>query len=269
MRKLYRYKEAAEKFYGGDEESLRHALLLGVVRARVELCDPAEWVWWVEGDTKEGLPEAGNTEEARWEPVRPLGTYQLTGWFYLDRSSASKIAHGRMLSDLLVSADEEEEYFLGLTFRAKSLVDLNDLWFEPSEYPDRAIGPEDEALDEMASNIHTLTDDPRVIARFQAAANAGSEGFGFEPMNTLIGEYHTLGQLAVAMSAMASVREEQRQERAKGGYAKAANAKPNPEKAQAIEFAREHPGLSALQVKTRAKLRASERTIRGWLAASC
>ena len=60
-----------------------------------------------------------------------------------------------------------------------------------------------------------------------------------------------------------------REERSMGGKAKAANAKPNPEKQRAIDYASQHPGLSALQVKTRAKLRASERTIRSWLSATC
>jgi hypothetical protein len=59
------------------------------------------------------------------------------------------------------------------------------------------------------------------------------------------------------------------EDRSLGGKTKAANAKPNPERAQALQYASEHPGLSALQIKTRAKLRASERTIRGWLSAEC
>lgn len=42
----------------------------------------------------------------------------------------------------------------------------------------------------------------------------------------------------------------------------------NPEKAVAIEYARKNPGLSAAQIKTRAKLRVSERTIRGWISAA-
>ncbi|HZF97639.1 MAG TPA: hypothetical protein VEY92_05250 [Pseudoxanthomonas sp.] len=53
------------------------------------------------------------------------------------------------------------------------------------------------------------------------------------------------------------------------GKKKAANAKPNPEQALARDYATKHPGLSAQQIKTRAKLRASERSIRSWLSAGC
>lgn len=223
VRNLYRYQEAAEKFYGGDVETLRHALLLGVVRARVELCETGSWAWWDDGDDEKYNPTAGNSHEAQWRPVRPVGTYQLTGWFYLDRSRASKIAHGQTLSDLLVSVSEEEENFLGLTFRVEKLIDLNDLWFEPSAYPNRVIGPEDEALDYMADNIQSLTSDPAVIARFQAAANVGGEGFDFDSFIALRGQYEALSTMAVAKAAMDAVREEHRQQRARGGKAKAAN----------------------------------------------
>src|SRR5690606_35725441 len=58
-------------------------------------------------------------------------------------------------------------------------------------------------------------------------------------------------------------------DRAKGGRTKQARAKPNPEKELALEYARKHPGLSSQQIKTRANLRASPRTIRGWISASC
>ncbi|HEX4852758.1 hypothetical protein [Arenimonas sp.] len=57
--------------------------------------------------------------------------------------------------------------------------------------------------------------------------------------------------------------------RSKGGKARAAKLVENPEKAVAIEFSRKNPELSALQIRTRAKLRASERTIRGWISAAC
>jgi hypothetical protein len=223
MRSLFRYQEAAEKFYGGDVETLRQALLLGVVRARVELCDKGSWAWWIDGDEEEYNPTAGNSHEAQWQPVRPVGTYQLTGWFYLDRSSASKIAHGQLLSDLLVSVNEEEERFLGLTFRVEKHIDLNDLWFEPSVHPDRVIGAEDEALDYMADNIQSLTSDPGTIARFQAAANVGSEGFDFESFNALRAQYDALSTTAVAKAAMDAVRKEHRHQSARGGKAKAAN----------------------------------------------
>src|SRR5690606_21219241 len=61
-----------------------------------------------------------------------------------------------------------------------------------------------------------------------------------------------------------AAREFLRDERGMGGRAKAAKAKPNPEKAKAVEYASNHAGVSAVQIKTRLGLRASERTIRGW-----
>ncbi len=222
-RNLYRYEEAVENFYGGDEETLRQALLLGLVRGRVELCDKGQWAWWVEGDDKDGNPPTGQSKDARWNADWPVGTYSLTGWFYLDRNRASKVAHGRMLSELLVSVSEEEETFLGLTFRVEKLIGLNDMWFEPSAHPDRVIGPEDEALDEMANNVSALTDDLAVIARFEAAANAGGERFDFDSLSVLYREYSALQQVTVAKAAMQLVREEQRQQRVRGGKTKAAN----------------------------------------------
>lgn len=54
-----------------------------------------------------------------------------------------------------------------------------------------------------------------------------------------------------------------RAERQKGGRRP---RKENPEKAAALKLAKEHPGLSATQVKLRGRLRASDRTIREWLS---
>jgi len=73
----------------------------------------------------------------------------------------------------------------------------------------------------------------------------------------------------IAMGVGKAVAGYELSKRRQGGKAKAANAKPNPEKLTAIELARAHPELSATQIKTRAKLRASDRTIRGWIAEVC
>ena len=54
-----------------------------------------------------------------------------------------------------------------------------------------------------------------------------------------------------------------------GGQRKAANAAkrpPNPERTAALDLKAKRPELSAKQIKTRLGLRASERTISGWLA---
>lgn len=54
-----------------------------------------------------------------------------------------------------------------------------------------------------------------------------------------------------------------------GGKAKAAKAKdkPNPEREAATKLATDQPTLSATQIKMRLGLRASDRTIRGWIKA--
>lgn len=274
MRKLYRFKEAAERFYGGDEESLRHALLLGVVRAKVELCDIGEWVWWVDSDEPNRWvdmephgenPKDGSTQDARWKPkIGHKGSYELVGWFVLDRSRASKIAHGRFVSDLLLSVDEEEECFLGLTFRVNKPVDLADMWFEPSDSPERVFDAQDEALDEMAESVAKLTDDPTVVARFEAAANAGADGLGPEALTQLQRDFGFLQTTAVIEATLKRARAPQ----SKGGKAKA--AKTAEAKSKVLD-AWAHIDKRGRGMKTRfttaqaALYGVSPRTIEAWL----
>lgn len=69
--------------------------------------------------------------------------------------------------------------------------------------------------------------------------------------------------LARAYSGWGGRDEVAREERRRGGKRPRAE---NPEKAIARECARENPGWSAVQIKTRARLKSSERSIRKWIS---
>jgi hypothetical protein len=263
MRKLYRFDEAAERFYGGDRETLRHALLLGVVRARVELCGTGHWAWWSDESDDESAPDSGETDLARWKRLRN-GAYSLTGWFYLSRRDASRVAHGLPQSWRLLAVSEDDEEFLGLLFRVHRGVTLSDLWFEPSEYPDRERALEDEALDHMADGVHALTDDVSTITAFQAAAAVGADGLSVTTLLELQQKYSRLQTNALVLAATKAARAPQ----AKGGRAKA--AKNEPIRAQVLDAwakqdKRGRGVKTAFVTRHAGKHRVSTRTIENWL----
>lgn len=214
MRKLYRFKEAAEKYYGGDEETLRQALLLGVVRARMELCDVGQWAWW-DGDEAD-LPDSGSSEHAKWRRVGEAN-YELTGWFYLSHRAASRIAHGATPSVVVIAESEEEECFLGLSFHVSKSLALEDLWFEPSADNGRFRQPEDELLDEMADMVSAFSKDQSEVARFEAAAQAGGGALDFEQIQQLVHDFQSLQTRALVSAALKRAREPQ----SKGGKSRA------------------------------------------------
>src|SRR5690606_19490 len=111
MQRLLQFQEAAERYYGGDQETLRQSVGLGLIRAKVELVGTGQWAWWVDYDWIDcdddaSAPESGKTETCEWRRVRH-GAYELAGWFYLSRRVAAKIAHGVSPDMLLASVEEE------------------------------------------------------------------------------------------------------------------------------------------------------------------
>ncbi|MBY4596698.1 hypothetical protein K3217_14275 [bacterium BD-1] len=70
-------------------------------------------------------------------------------------------------------------------------------------------------------------------------------------------------------SQEAANRFEEWEKRSKSGRAKAEKSPVSPEKHIALDLKRNNPRLSAVQIKTRGKLRASERTIRNWIRGVC
>ena len=67
------------------------------------------------------------------------------------------------------------------------------------------------------------------------------------------------------LTAVDAILKDRAERAAAGGRSKAANAKPNPERAKAIAYAKDHHEASAALIKMRLKLKASARSIRGWI----
>lgn len=240
--RLYKFDEAADKYYAGDKETLRHAILLGVVRARVEVCEIGQWVWW-ECDTDD-TPQSGSSEHARWKHL-DHASFELTGWFYLGYRAASKLAHGSNLTCFLVSESEDEEWIGGLTFVVKKSITLSDLWFEPSlDAPGRFRQPEDEFLESMADRVSELTNDSMIIAKYEAAALAGGGRMDIDHIQRFVDDFKNMEAAALIMATRKSVHEEYRQQRARGGKNKAANdPKVRAMSEIKIEWLRQHrPG---------------------------
>jgi hypothetical protein len=285
VRKLFRYEEAVDSFLGGDRETLRQAVLLGEIDGLVEYRGVAYATPWVPSPRQEW-----NTDISKW--IRSLShddddleAFRLDGWFYLDQKSATKLVVCEMDRQKITGGLDAPKLLQVSFGPSTEICDLffgnvpcDEMWFLATDLDalqlrlkdvsPRTIGSADETLTYMAENVNTLSDDAEVITRFKAAAIVGTDGIDIGALDKLILDYDRLSAIAIARAAMANVREEQRQQRAKGGRAKASNAKPNPEIAVAREYARKHPSLSATQIKMKLKLRASDRTIRQWLSAS-
>ena len=229
----------------------------------MELCQVGHWAWWVDETDDDGAPESGKCEFAQ-RHRRRHGAYDLTAWFYLSPRAASQVAHGRELASSVVSIDEDEESFSGLMFSVTLPIKLDDLWFEPSAYPERMIQPEDETLDYMADNIHTLVNEPAVIARFEAAAAVGGERLNLDIFRRFQGEYAELLTTAIVKATFQAARAPQ----SKGGRAKAektAGARDAVRESWAMHDKRGRGAKTAFITSQAAQHGVSPRTIENWL----
>lgn len=262
MRTLYRFDEAAEKLFAGDAEALRQAVVLGRERALIELHCMAPWAFWGEEDDVTTLPASGENERARWRNTTK--DHELIGWFYVSAEQAGKIAHGRAVSGLYVCPDLEDEHFLGLVFYVARTVELSDLWFECVAQPPRLDCPEDEALQYMAAEVASLTEDRSTVIRFGAAANVGMEGLDPAAFKKLVSDFDELQTLAIVKAAMKSARQGQ----SKGGRAKAAKNEPKRAAVREAWEACDKRGRGtkeAFKTAQAMKHNVSPRTIENWL----
>lgn len=115
------------------------------------------------------------------------------------------------------------------------------------------------ALTRAFEGLRLMETDDRHAAAFCLMTASNAVGL-IEPVNNV-----AVGTLSDEIIARIRARTS-----ALGGLKKAANAAtkpPNPERLAALELKAKRPKLSADQIKTRLSLKASPRTIRGWLAA--
>lgn len=216
---MLRFDEAAATHFGGDAETLRQSLLMGLIRAKAEVVSTGTWAWWRDADDADVLPETGKSAACRWRHLHG-GSYELAGWFYISHRAATLIAHGKATQEILVSVSEEDEEFLGKMFLVRQTPRLEDLWFEPSPNRGHIPQPEDREIAHMAETVRELTSDSGRVARFEAAAQVGAGALSFQTLDSLRREFGGLTQLKLAEAIVTAERERYREERAKGGYAR-------------------------------------------------